>query len=160
MQLKKIVVSDVDGVLNTGQFLYDENGKRFKVFGPHDADGIKLLNAAGFKMYFISADKRGFEITKSRLNDMGQDPWLITESERLDWINQMFNIENIIYIGDGYHDAPILASAGFGIAPKYARKEAKENATFITESNSGEGAFLDAALEILYMYESYPQVFI
>ena len=40
----------------------------------------------------------------------------------------------------------------FGIAPKNARKEAKESADFVTESNSGEGAVLDACLEIIKKY--------
>ena len=37
-------VLDVDGVLTTGQFLYSVNGKIYKVFGPHDSDGLKMLS--------------------------------------------------------------------------------------------------------------------
>ena len=36
----------------------------------------------------------------------------------------------------------------FGIAPNNARNEAKEVAEYVTESNSGEGAVLDACLQI------------
>ena len=39
MILTKLVL-DVDGVLNTGEILYSSAGKMFKVFGPHDKDGI------------------------------------------------------------------------------------------------------------------------
>ena len=38
-------IIDVDGVLSTGQFLYDVNGKRFKIFGPDDNDALKLLKS-------------------------------------------------------------------------------------------------------------------
>ena len=51
-------VFDVDGVLTTGQFLYTVDGKFAKVFGPHDADGIKLLKDNNIKIQCISADKR------------------------------------------------------------------------------------------------------
>ena len=33
------LIIDIDGVMTTGQFLYSEKGKAFKVFGPHDSDG-------------------------------------------------------------------------------------------------------------------------
>jgi 3-deoxy-D-manno-octulosonate 8-phosphate phosphatase KdsC-like HAD superfamily phosphatase len=38
----KHVIFDVDGVFTTGQFLYDVNGKAYKIFGPHDFDGLKM----------------------------------------------------------------------------------------------------------------------
>ena len=39
----KNLILDVDGVMTTGQFLYSEDGKAYKIFGPHDADGLKIL---------------------------------------------------------------------------------------------------------------------
>ena len=35
-----IFLLDVDGVMTTGQFLYSKDGKDYKVFGPHDSDGL------------------------------------------------------------------------------------------------------------------------
>ena len=37
----KTFVVDVDGVLTDGGFYYDEAGKRYKRFGPDDADALK-----------------------------------------------------------------------------------------------------------------------
>ena len=140
---------DVDGVLNTGQFLYSEKGKVFKIFGPHDNDGLKLLKDK-LKIEFITADKRGFAITQKRVvDDMGCKLALVSEQSRLDYIKKNYDVDNLIYMGDGYHDAKILKIAKFGIAPASARKEAKEAADFVTKSRAGEGAVLDACLEIL-----------
>ena len=63
-------IIDVDGVLSTGQFLYDVNGKRFKIFGPDDNDALKLLKNF-LKINFVTSDKRGFNISKKRVEDMG-----------------------------------------------------------------------------------------
>ena len=38
-----VVISDVDGCLTDGKFVYTAEGKVAKVYGPHDADGVKLL---------------------------------------------------------------------------------------------------------------------
>ena len=144
-----IIFCDVDGVLNTGQFLYNEFGKQYKIFGPHDGDGVKLLRKHGFDVRFVSADHRGFKITQSRINDMGCSLTLVSEGDRYDYINKNFGLSNVVYIGDGIHDAPILRDAKIGIAPLDARIEARLASQYITESKAGRGAFLDAALIIL-----------
>ena len=39
----KCFILDVDGVLTSGQFLYSEIAKEYKVFGPDDADALNIL---------------------------------------------------------------------------------------------------------------------
>tara|TARA_B110000263_G_C15010123_1_gene374632 strand:+ start:39 stop:500 length:462 start_codon:yes stop_codon:yes gene_type:complete len=143
-----IFILDVDGVLTTGQFLYSISGKSYKVFGPHDNDGLKMLKDK-IKIKFITADKRGFQITKNRIvDDMGFELDLVSEIDRFNYLKEKYGFSNLIYMGDGYHDAKILKESFFGISPKNARIEARECANYITDSNSGEGAVLDACLQI------------
>lgn len=147
----EFVIFDVDGVMTTGQFLYSINGKEYKVFGPHDNDGIKLICNL-IKIIFITADERGYPITKRRIvDDMKQELHLVNENGRLDFIEKNYRLSNVIYMGDGYYDAAILEKCFFGIAPNNARIEAKKAANYITPSNSGEGAVLDACLKIKEM---------
>ena len=151
---KLIFLLDVDGVMTTGQFLYSQNGKAYKIFGPHDNDGLKLLKDK-LKIKFITADKRGYPITKNRIvEDMGFELELVSEQERFNYIKQNFDLKELIYMGDGYYDVKILQECRFGIAPASARKEAKEAADFVTESNAGEGAVLDACLKIIRRFFS------
>ena len=144
-----IFLLDVDGVMTTGQFLYSQDGKEYKVFGPHDNDGLKLIRDKAI-VKFITADKRGFAITKKRIvDDMGFELELVSEKDRFDYILEQYGFENLVYMGDGYHDAKILKKCMFGIAPKNARGEAKDVADFITKSKAGEGAVLDACLKVI-----------
>ena len=140
-------ILDIDGVLTTGQFLYSSEGKAYKIFGPHDADGLKLIKDK-INIVFISADKRGFSISKKRIEDMGFPIELISEQERYNYIKEKFGFENTIFMGDGIFDASLIKECKFGIAPANARPEAKEVADFITTSRSAEGAVCDACLEI------------
>ena len=152
MMKKLIFILDVDGVMTTGQFLYSQDGKAYKIFGPHDNDGLKLLNDK-VTIQFITADKRGFPISKKRIiDDMGFKLDLVSEQNRFEYIKEKYGFQHIIYMGDGYHDAKILKKCLFGIAPKNARKEAKYAADYVTESSAGEGAVLDASLEIIKRY--------
>jgi 3-deoxy-D-manno-octulosonate 8-phosphate phosphatase (KDO 8-P phosphatase) len=143
----KIFLLDVDGVMTTGHFLYDANGKSFKLFGPHDADGLKNISSR-LQIRFITADVRGFEISRKRIvEDMGFQLEIVSESDRVAFVERL-GPEKVIYMGDGLYDAKVLKICAFGIAPANARREAKYAADFVTESKSGEGAVLDACIEI------------
>ena len=87
--MKMNFILDVDGVLTTGQFLYSSEGKAYKIFGPHDADGLKIIKDK-MNIIFISADKRGFPISKRRIEDMGFRIELISEQERYNYIKEKF----------------------------------------------------------------------
>ncbi len=141
------LIIDVDGVMTTGQFIYSSRGKVYKVFGPHDAEGLKLVKDK-VNVLFISADKRGFPISKKRITDMGYKIELVPEADRYNYIKNKFDFENTIFIGDGISDALIIRDCKFGIAPANARIEAKKWAKYVTPSRSAEGAVCDACVKI------------
>lgn len=145
-KMKMNFVLDVDGVMTTGQFLYSENGKVYKIFGAHDSDGLKLVREK-VNVIFISADKRGFQISKRRIKDMGYRIDFVPEKEREKYIEDL-RFENTIFMGDGIFDAPLLKKCKFGIAPANARIEAKQAAQYVTSSKSAEGAVCDACIII------------
>ena len=146
----KYLVFDVDGVFTTGPFLYTIDGKFAKTFGPHDNDGVKMVREK-INIQAISADKRGFEITKKRIRDDMKIPLaLVNEKERLDWFKNNFkNLKEVIYMGDGIHDAEIFDYVGYSIAPNNAFYIAKNKANYITNAKSGEGAVAEACLYVL-----------
>lgn len=147
-QFKHLVI-DVDGVLTTGQFLYTAGGKFAKIFGPHDNDGLKLIRPY-LKISAVTADRRGFAITKKRVAiDMGLPLSLVGEKNRIAWFKKNYELSKIIFMGDGLYDAPVMARAGYAIAPRNAVAIAKQQADFVTKANSGEGAVFEACLHIL-----------
>ncbi len=85
---------------------------------------------------------------------MKQELVLVAESERLDYLETRFGLNNIIYMGDGYHDAAILKQCRYGIAPVSGRVEARFAADFVTPSPAGDGAVLDACLHIIEKFFS------
>ena len=67
----KVFILDVDGVLTTGQFIYSNNGKIYKIFGPDDSDALNILKKY-INILFVTADLRGYGISKKRIvDDMG-----------------------------------------------------------------------------------------
>jgi 3-deoxy-D-manno-octulosonate 8-phosphate phosphatase (KDO 8-P phosphatase) len=145
----KNFILDVDGVFTTGQFLYTEKGKFAKVFGPHDNDGIKLI-AKHMNIHVITADKRGFAITKKRIaEDMKLKLDLVSEGDRLSWLEKNFDLKESVFMGDSMHDAEIFGKMGYSIAPASAFYLALEKADFVTTHRAGEGAVGEACLHLI-----------
>lgn len=151
MSNKKIVfVMDIDGVLTDGSFLYDVNGKAYKKFGPDDADALKLIKS-DVEIKFVSADHRGFEISKRRIEDMGYKLDFVKAKDRTTWIQENFPKDEWIqiYMGDSFVDIPVLTSVDIAIVPKNANNLAKVYASYISSYNGGDRAVSDAVFYIL-----------
>ena len=140
-------ILDVDGVLSSGQFLYDIDGKQYKIFGAHDNEGLKLVSSY-MKVSFISADKRGFEISQKRVNDMGFELNLISEDERKHFFTKLSD-DNVVFMGDGYTDSLIFDSVFYSVAPNNAVSYAADKADFVTSSKAAEGAVFEACMHLI-----------
>lgn len=141
------VVFDVDGVLTDGSFLYDDTSKAYKRFGTHDGDGLDMLKPH-IDIRFISADMRGFGISKARVGHLGFELEYVKSEDRLRYMTDL-GLETTIFVADGYHDVPALEAVAYSIAPRNARREALAVVDYVTESRGGEGAVLDACLRII-----------
>lgn len=149
--MKDIVfILDVDGVLTDGTFLYDESGKRYKKFGPDDKDALKMIEK-DVKIVFVSSDKRGYEISKRRVEDMGFQLECVNVKHRLNWIKTSFPKYkwHVIYMGDSFADAAIFDYVNLSFAPKNAHEYAKNHASIVLSSNGGERAVTDAVFYII-----------
>ena len=142
-------ILDVDGVMTTGQFLYTADGKAMKVFGPDDNDGLSLLKPY-LDIRFVTGDKKGFAISKKRIeDDMGFPLELVSTIRRIDWIKKQYDPQSVIYIGDGIFDHYVMREVGYSIAPANADTLAKQHANYVTTRSGGDRAVAEACLHIL-----------
>lgn len=145
----KVFILDVDGVMTTGQFFYTADGKTMKVFGPDDNDGLSLLKPH-IEICFVTGDKKGFPITKKRIvDDMHYTLDIVSTIRRVEWIEERYPLENVIYMGDGIFDHYVMKKVGYAIATANADPLAKKAAHYVTERRGGDRAVAEACLHIL-----------
>lgn len=145
----KYFLLDVDGVLTTGHFLYSTKGKVFKIFGPDDNDALGLLSDL-IEIHFITADSKGYEISKKRIEeDMNYKLTLVNSQDRLDWIKKNYNPKNVIFMGDGIFDGYVMQNVGYSIAPSNADQRTKNIANYVTLRAGGDRAVAEACIHIL-----------
>jgi 3-deoxy-D-manno-octulosonate 8-phosphate phosphatase (KDO 8-P phosphatase) len=144
----KIFILDVDGVMTTGHFYYSEDGKSFKVFGPDDHDALNLLKKY-IDIRFVSGDRSGFNISKSRIvKDMGFKLDLVSTTNRIEWINKRYDPREVIYMGDGIFDHFVMQEVGYSVAPSSADFSAMKGASFVTKRSGGNRAVSEACFHI------------
>ena len=142
-------VFDVDGVLTTGRFLYSKDGKQFKEFGPDDNDALKIISKY-IEVEFISADLKGFEISKKRIvDDMGYKLTLVSTSDRLKWFEKNCDFKKTIYMADSFKDIQIFNNIGFSISPNNADTYCKNMSNYVTANAGGNRAVSEACFYVL-----------
>lgn len=145
----KCFILDVDGVLNTGQYLYSTEGKAFKIFGADDHDGLLLLKPH-IPIRFVSGDRKGYSITECRVaRDMKMQLDLVSTIHRIQWIRERMEARDVIYMGDGIFDHYVFAQVGYSIAPANGHPFARARAHHVTQSTGGMGAVAEACLHVL-----------
>jgi 3-deoxy-D-manno-octulosonate 8-phosphate phosphatase (KDO 8-P phosphatase) len=145
----KNFILDVDGVFTDGKFHYTSEGKSFKTFGDADNDALSLIKKY-FHIEMVTGDKRGFPISKKRIqDDMGYSLNLVSTFQRKEWIQERFNLNETIYMGDGIYDILVFDFIGLSIAPANAFFNTKFKADFVTNSRGGEGAVAEACVYLI-----------
>ena len=92
----KNLLIDVDGVMTDGKMYYTEEGKMMKVFGPDDHEALKMVKE-NLIIHFLSADERGFKISKKRIYDDMKFPLdLVSSNKRLEWIEENYKLDESI----------------------------------------------------------------
>jgi 3-deoxy-D-manno-octulosonate 8-phosphate phosphatase (KDO 8-P phosphatase) len=151
-----IFILDIDGVMTTGNFFQDENGKFAKEFGADDTDLLKLIEKE-VPLHFISGDKKGFRISQRRIEeDCG---WIldlvpVKANERLNWINANYPKDKYfrIFMGDGWADYIALRNVNYSITTDRALAHTKYNANFVTSRGGGDRAVAEACLHLMDLF--------
>jgi len=138
----KILLCDVDGVLTNATVLIGD-GREFKEFHIQDGLGLRLLQASGIKVGWVS--NRPSTATQQRADELKID-FLHQDKtgkvEAIDAILARANLawEQVCYMGDDVVDLGALKRAGTAVAVANAIAEVKDLADYVTVAEGGRGA--------------------
>tara|TARA_B110000444_G_scaffold261004_1_gene310418 strand:+ start:6963 stop:7496 length:534 start_codon:yes stop_codon:yes gene_type:complete len=154
----KNLIIDVDGVMTDGKFYYSERGKIMKLFGADDNDALKILSDY-MNIHFITGDKKGLKISKKRIvTDMGFKLNLVSTIKRIEWIEKNYDLNESIYIGDGFFDSMVMSKVAFSFAPFNASELAKKEADILLKRSGGDRAVAEAVIYILKNFLNFKNI--
>ena len=154
--MKKIIISDCDGILTNGTSIYTSDGKIAKIYGSYDTEAIKEANNNGWEFLFVSNDSNGWSITSKRLLEYSKRNWcnyqLASGEERLELVKKYREGGYyVVFVGDSISDIPAGISADLFCTTNNGFDEVKEKCHYVSTRNGGNGGFA----QIIYYVDKY-----
>ena len=138
----KLIVSEVDGVLTTGEIPVDEIGNvLYKEFCIKDFEAINLLKKH-FKVAFLSADNRiSYNMCRRKNIPFFHDPK--DKKAKLAEILKRYGVtpDEIMYIGSTYSDLECMRMVPFSVCPDDAVSDVINVSASTLPMLSGAGVF-------------------
>lgn len=139
----RLILSDVDGVMTTGQLWFDASGQEIKQFHVRDGLAIKLWMAAGGDFGIVTArsslavQRRGDELAIPHVLQGVSPKWPAVQT----LLNQLqIQPAAVAYIGDDLPDLPVMRRVGLSVAPADACDDVLQQADWVLQTNGGCGA--------------------
>ena len=82
-------------------------------------------------------------------DDMNFKLDLVSTVKRLDWIKKRYNTKQVIYMGDGIMDIPVMLKVFYSICPANGNELTKKSANFVTKRLGGDRAVAEACLHLM-----------
>ena len=148
----KMVLLDVDGVLTTGDIIYNDKGEQTKIFNVKDGVGIRLLKEAGIKVGIITGRKG--QALHHRCVNLGIDmvfDGIRHKDQVLETVSARTGIaeEAMAYVGDDLPDLPAMKRVGLSVAVADAHEILRQRAHMTTRARGGKGAVREISEAIL-----------
>ena len=139
----RLILSDVDGVMTTGQLWFDAAGGEIKQFHVRDGMAVKIWQSSGMQFGIVSSRnspavaRRATEIGIGHVLQ-GVDPKLPAVIELLRSLG--VSPDQVAYIGDDLPDLPVMRYVGLSAAPADACDDVLAEATWVMRTGGGCGA--------------------
>ena len=153
INMKKIIISDCDGILTDGNMTYDENRKRFKTYGCHDKELFNIAKDLGWEFIFVTDDKTGCDITDRRISNSFK--LHVTEAnskEREELVNKYKDAGYIVvFIGDSPSDLNAAGRANICATTDNCFEYIKSFFHYVSKYQGGHGGFADILYQLMLM---------
>ena len=148
----KALFMDVDGILTDGSIYVGPDQLELKRFTVVDGAGVALARQARLPLALISG--RHSEATTVRARQMKIEnvyQGYLNKLEPFELLLDKLGLtaEEVVYVGDGFIDLPVLERTGVPVSVPNAHPLVKERAVYITKCSGGQGVLLELVEWIL-----------
>lgn len=156
INMKKVIISDCDGILTDGNMTYSDCRKEFKTYGCHDKELYKLAKSLGWEFVFVTDDRTGYEITDSRTtSSLGQHVYVYDGKSREKLVDQYKNGGYVtVFLGDSPSDLNAASAAHMCATTDNAFEPIKPYFNYVSPYQGGHGGFADIIYQLLLLDEN------
>jgi 3-deoxy-D-manno-octulosonate 8-phosphate phosphatase (KDO 8-P phosphatase) len=155
-------IFDVDGVLTDGTITVFPDGELIRTMNIKDGYALKTAVNKGYNVCIISGGTN--QAVKSRLNGLGITDIYLGAHNKIDQLEEYFDIYNInpdhvLYMGDDIPDLPVMKMCGLAACPKDAVQEIQDISHYISQKKGGKGCVRDVIEQVLKVQDKWANHF-
>jgi 3-deoxy-D-manno-octulosonate 8-phosphate phosphatase (KDO 8-P phosphatase) len=148
----ELLISDVDGVLTSGEIIYSDQGDEIKQFHVRDGSALKCWRHAGKLAAILSG--RSAKCVERRARELGIDIVIQGRENKLQSYDEVLEkigvaSAQVCVIGDDLADLPLFRHSGLAVAVADACPDVLAQAHFVTQAAGGRGALFEVIRLIL-----------
>lgn len=145
MRMIKAVIFDIDGVVTDGKIYTNGQQGLYKTLALKDLDALTELKKMGYILGAITGEDNAF--TDHLKTELPVDFFYSSKEKKnklLELIHkESLDIEEIIYVGDGKYDIPVIEFVKWSMCPSDAIGEVREKAKVVLKTKGGEGCIAE-----------------
>ncbi|HBJ36912.1 MAG TPA: hypothetical protein DDZ51_19575 [Planctomycetaceae bacterium] len=156
----RLILSDVDGVMTSGQLWFDAAGGEIKQFHVRDGMAIKVWQASGMQFGIVSS--RNSPAVTRRAADVGILHVLQGVDPKLPAVIELLRVigvqpQQVAYIGDDLPDLQVMRYVGLSAAPADACDDVLAEATWVMRTGGGCGAIRELVERLMRSTSSWEE---
>jgi len=166
IEIMKVLMTDLDGVLSDGSYYVSSNGVVTKVFYNRDWDAMTKLMKNGIKVVILTQcydEAIDAQLARIKTNSKTWANWMETgvftlikkcEDKYIAAIEYLkahgMEWKDVVYIGDAENDRACMIKAGYTFCPADALEIIKGEANIVCDTNGGRGCIQELVEELEY----------
>ena len=148
----KLVLFDVDGVLNDGTLWINAEGEVVKPFNAKDGFGFSILRQFGVRAGVLSG--KDSQALRYRCKQLSMDVVLLGKDNKWAALSAFLQgkdiePEEVVFVGDDVNDLEVISRVGYSYAPADAHQFVISTASTVCRSKGGRGVVREVAEDVL-----------
>ncbi len=150
-------VFDFDGVLTNNLVHFNQDGDEWVSCSRADGLAFDLLRTLEKPAYILSTEKNPVVVARAKKLKVPAMQGITDKVEGIKKLvkQQVFNLENILYMGNDLNDYQVMKLCGYSACPADSHQKIKDISTYVLKNKGGNGVvrkLLEDIMEIDIIY--------
>lgn len=153
INMKKIIITNCEGILTDGNMLYDENRKRIKTYSCYDKELYDIAKDLGWEFLFLTDAGSAIDITNTIINKSFMSHVIIADPNEREKLVKKYRDGGytVVFIGNSPSDLAAVRLANICATTDNCFEYIKPFFHYVSKYQGGHGGFADILYQLMLM---------
>lgn len=153
INMKKIIITNCEGILTDGNMLYDENRKQIKTYSCYDKELYDIAKDLGWEFLFLTDAGSAIDITNTIINKSFMSHVIIADQNEREKLVKKYRDGGytVVFIGNSPSDLTAVRLANICATTDNCFEYIKPFFHYVSKYQGGHGGFADILYQLMLM---------